>query len=354
MRRFSAPSLACIVIVGACGGGAEQSRNDGGPHGDAGSTLDAEAGADAAADAPHASRLCNVAFRGKTAGAAVITGRLLLPAGPTPGELYIGASGTIVCAAASCASAAGYASATRVECPGGVISPGLVNAHDHTEFATRAPEGHGTIRYQYRNDWEHGADGATPLPTVSYTSSAPIIAAQELRLVLGGGTSVVGTGGVQGLARNLAYQYDMPEDTGGLSGQTVEYETFPLGNDDATVISKGCAFPDIILASQAFAYGAFVPHLAEGINLGAENEIHCASLSTNDLVTKKTSIIHGVAANANDVAGIAKAGAKLIWSPRSNVSLYGNTAPLTEYRYAGVTVALGTDWLPSGSMNMLR
>jgi hypothetical protein len=44
----------------------------------------------------------------------------------------------------------------------------------------------------------------------------------------------------------------------------------------------------------------------------------------------------------------------VVWSPRSNISLYGNTAPITELKYAGVTVALGTDWLPSGSMNMLR
>jgi cytosine/adenosine deaminase-related metal-dependent hydrolase len=44
----------------------------------------------------------------------------------------------------------------------------------------------------------------------------------------------------------------------------------------------------------------------------------------------------------------------VVWSPRSNISLYGNTAPVTELRYAGVTIALGTDWLPRGSMNMLR
>ena len=47
-------------------------------------------------------------------------------------------------------------------------------------------------------------------------------------------------------------------------------------------------------------------------------------------------------------------GASLVWSPRSNVSLYGDTALVSVYKRMGVNVALGTDWLPTGSMNLLR
>ena len=47
-------------------------------------------------------------------------------------------------------------------------------------------------------------------------------------------------------------------------------------------------------------------------------------------------------------------GISLIWSPRSNVALYGDTAPVTLYDRMGVNIGLGTDWLISGSMNMLR
>ncbi len=65
-------------------------------------------------------------------------------------------------------------------------------------------------------------------------------------------------------------------------------------------------------------------------------------------------IIHGVGVDATDVNVIATAKAKLVWSPRSNISLYGDTAPITLYHAMGVPIALGTDWLPSGSMNMLR
>jgi hypothetical protein len=54
------------------------------------------------------------------------------------------------------------------------------------------------------------------------------------------------------------------------------------------------------------------------------------------------------------VAAIAAAGAKVVWAPRSNISLYGNTMPITEMKNANIPISLGTDWLPSGSMNMLR
>ena len=45
---------------------------------------------------------------------------------------------------------------------------------------------------------------------------------------------------------------------------------------------------------------------------------------------------------------------RLIWSPRTNISLYGDTAPVTLFHTFGVPIGLGTDWMPSGSMNMLR
>jgi hypothetical protein len=65
-------------------------------------------------------------------------------------------------------------------------------------------------------------------------------------------------------------------------------------------------------------------------------------------------VIQGVAVTATEIDAISQSGATLIWSPRSNLSLYGDMSPVTAYQAAGVRIALGTDWLPSGSMNMLR
>ena len=55
-----------------------------------------------------------------------------------------------------------------------------------------------------------------------------------------------------------------------------------------------------------------------------------------------------------DIAEMARDRTSLIWSPRSNITLYGDTARVTEYARLGVPIALGSDWIISGSMNMLR
>ncbi|MGO9711647.1 MAG: amidohydrolase family protein [Polyangiaceae bacterium] len=300
---------------------------------------------------PAGGPVCTVASTG-TSG-TLLSGTLLLPAGPTVGELLIDSAGSIVCAAASCSSSTGYSTATHVACPNGVISPGLINAHDHTEYATGVPDTLPTTRFDCRNDWRLGLEGFPEIPYAD-TTDAPTIAAQELRFVLGGATSVLGSGGVAGLMRNLG-EYNNTPWLEGLTGTPAYFDTFPLGDTSGPLISSGCAYPKIEAASSAFAGGGiYAPHVSEGINLFAENELACASQTSNDLITAQTSVVHGVGVNANDVNVIATAKAKLIWAPRSNVSLYGDTAPVTLYDTLGVTIALGTDWLPSGSMNMLR
>jgi large repetitive protein len=341
IARFAWGSCALAAVGAACstsGGGAGPSSP-----------------ADAATDAPLLTTetgSCTVAATG-TSG-LLLQGRLLLPSGPTTGELLINSAGIIVCAQASCASAPGYASATTIACTNTVISPGLVDAHDHSEYATLPPEGHGTIRYDHRNDWRTGAEGFKALPTVPETKSVAVMAAQELRLLLGGVTSVLGSGGAPGLVRNLA-EYNDAAELQGLTGPSAYFDTFPLGDEDGQLLTSGCAYPAIEPESYAFeGTSVYAPHIAEGINLAAQNEFLCASDAVIDLVQMHTSIIHGVGMNATDVAKVAKLGASVIWSPRSNIGLYGNTTPVTEYNYAGVNIALGTDWLPSGSMNMLR
>ncbi|HEX8791175.1 MAG TPA: amidohydrolase family protein, partial [Polyangiaceae bacterium] len=276
---------------------------------------------------------------------------LLVPSGPLAGEVMIDGKGKIACASASCSGTSGYTAATHIACTNAVISPGFVNAHDHTAYDLDPPVDHGDIRYQHRNEWRTGADGAMALPSQRAVYDTLSMGAVELRFLVSGVTSIVGVGGTPGLARDLA---DAQSELEGLSGNIVNFDTFPLGDQNGTILTSGCAYPKVDTTASAFMDGWFAPHFGEGINPGAENEIVCADSTALGLVTSKTAIIHAVGTNAKDVAQIAAAGASVVWSPRSNISLYGNTAPVTELKYAGVNIALGTDWLPSGSMNELR
>ena len=79
-----------------------------------------------------------------------------------------------------------------------------------------------------------------------------------------------------------------------------------------------------------------------------------APAGATDLMAPQTAIIHGIGLLPSDIAIMAAEEVELIWSPRTNISLYGDTARVTEYAYQRVPIGLGTDWVRSGSMNMLR
>jgi len=66
------------------------------------------------------------------------------------------------------------------------------------------------------------------------------------------------------------------------------------------------------------------------------------------------SVIHGVAFNAADFKRMAKAGVGLIWSPRSNIELYGGTTDVLSAKASGVKIALAPDWSPTGSDGMIE
>ena len=64
-------------------------------------------------------------------------------------------------------------------------------------------------------------------------------------------------------------------------------------------------------------------------------------------------IIHGTALEPSDLDAVAAAGAKLVWSPQSNLRLYGRTTLAGAAIERGIQVGLGADWLPSGSPSLL-
>src|SRR4030095_12604378 len=50
---------------------------------------------------------------------------------------------------------------------------------------------------------------------------------------------------------------------------------------------------------------------------------------------------------------MATAGTALVWSPRSNLELYGTTADVSAALDAGVEIALAPDWAITGSSNIV-
>jgi len=64
-------------------------------------------------------------------------------------------------------------------------------------------------------------------------------------------------------------------------------------------------------------------------------------------------LIHGVALQPENFVEMADHGVNLVWSPRSNLELYGSTADVAAAKAAHVKIALAPDWSPTGSDGLL-
>ncbi len=282
-----------------------------------------------------------------TGTSTLITGTILTGAvAYRGGSVLIGADGIIACVGCGCEPA----DATVVNCGSAVVSPGLINAHDHLTFTQNSPSVWGEERFEHRHDWRRGLRGHNNLP-VSGSASGDEMAWGELRQLLSGTTSMAGSGSAQGLVRNL----DRASANGGLSSGEVQYQTFPLG-DSGGELSLVCDYPtpDSVSVLQGSCYLA---HVAEGIDAEARNEYVClsgAAAGSVDLAAENSAFVHTIGLTAVDAQDMAFSGTSAVWSPRSNISLYGNTAQVTMYKQLGIRVALGTDWTASGSMNIGR
>jgi hypothetical protein len=96
-------------------------------------------------------------------------------------------------------------------------------------------------------------------------------------------------------------------------------------------------------------------HLSEGADEIARQ--HFLDLRINDTkwaLAPSLAGIHCVALTPADFDRLAAAGSSMVWSPLSNLMLYGKTADIKAAKAAGVRIGLGSDWSPSGSKNLLR
>ncbi|HEB56909.1 MAG TPA: hypothetical protein ENI98_11545 [Gammaproteobacteria bacterium] len=264
------------------------------------------------------------------------------------GEVLV-VDNSIACVGCDCSTEVGAASASVLTCASALVTPGLINSHDHLTFAQNSPVDTAGERYNHRHEWRLGINGATTISVAPGGSTA----AQwgELRQVMAGTTSILGSSTSDGMLRNL----DRAQSDPIADHDTVKLRTFPLGDSNGS-LSLNCADYSIA-APPAPPFSAHVPHVAEGVDNFASNEFRCLNGSDPngaDYRAATTAYINSVGLNASDTKTMADAGMGMIWSPRSNTYLYGTTTPIPNFKQQGGLVALGTDWSVSGSINLLR
>jgi cytosine/adenosine deaminase-related metal-dependent hydrolase len=232
----------------------------------------------------------------------------------------------------------------------GVIAPGLIDGHSHVEY-NHIPLADLGRRYQNREQWPNAPLYKTLVKDPKNAVTAANLKCQalkhgEARALVGGTTAIQGTpelSCVRPLVRNL-------EQTNFCRDRVRQNVTSASGFNRS--ISGKPSFADSIKSDiAANKIDAFVVHIGEGIDDFARGEWE--TMKALDLARPEAVMIHTAAFTRAQYAEVAKAGAKIVWSPLSNMLLYGATADIPSALAEGVLVSLGADWAPSGSANLL-
>ena len=135
-------------------------------------------------------------------------------------------------------------------------------------------------------------------------------------------------------------------------------ELYNFGQDGmSTCAVCGAADDDysgshLISQNESGSLNAWFVHLAEGVDSSSKAEFD--SLYEKGLIMDETVVIHGTALDESQFEKMAEKGAGLVWSPISNLLLYGDTTDVVAADNAGVTISLAPDWGPSGSKSNLH
>jgi cytosine/adenosine deaminase-related metal-dependent hydrolase len=272
--------------------------------------------------------------------------------------------------------------------PGTLIFPGMINLHDHPSYdvlplwpppsSHRQPEAGrpaGTEPYANRYQWNtQGATSPQELRRIVQSPQdillsvdglelyAEVMKRAEARGVLAGQTSIQGEGDTEPVVDGL-----LSRNTNGANFGRNRVEQRVPSVEDPAFTTEAAALKARADAGQV---DAWLVHLGEGVRdserrlgdmLSSRHELD--RIAQLGILNDAAVAMHGVGFERTDFATMRAAptvgvgggglGAKLVWSPLSNLLLYGRTAEVYDALAEGVTVSLGTDWTPSGSNTLL-
>ena len=298
----------------------------------------------------------------------LLLGTIVSPSMTFEGEVLV-EGGLITCSApgTTCESRAGAVGATIID-TAGIITPGLIDTHNHILFDVFDNDDWLPLKaYMDHTEWPNEAKYKAMLdvkqclandsqgrPTwcpTKYQGTGSLRCEMdkfgELKGIVAGTTSIVGLPGTSAQCfSSLAHSIDVAQN--GLGTDTVQTSAlFPPAKTSA----------DNVCANYTSGTTkAYVIHVGEGIDAKALNEFTTLGTVTTTqhcLYAPQTAITHGTAFGATEFATMGGAGMKLVWSPASNVALYGATANIPAALDAAVTIALAPDWSMGGSINLL-
>jgi cytosine/adenosine deaminase-related metal-dependent hydrolase len=258
---------------------------------------------------------------------------------------------------------AGFEDVTRVA-SGGTLFPGLIELHNHLSYNALPLWSPVPKLFQHRGQWPDHPDYrrliSGPMSVVGrYRDAegkaallAPLVRYVECKCLLGGVTTTQGimlssNAGVQRFYRGIVRNVER--------------------TDDQDLSEAQGRIPDID-AKDARAFltrleredSCYLLHLSEGVTPPGQADSvarrHFLALEVAPdewAINDRFTGIHAAGLLPEDFDVLAQRGGSMVWSPLSNLLLYGGTARVDAAKRAGVRIALGSDWSPSGSKNLL-
>ena len=242
----------------------------------------------------------------------------------------------------------------------GTIYPGMLDLHNHLHYnqaplwdmTPHLPENNRNAwggynnRYEWKNHPDYSEQVTKPKMLVHsgpyWNMESQAMKYIEMKSLVGGATAA------QGGPSN-------PDD----SYATVlsrNIEDYNFGRDEihtkVTELTSDYVGNHIKTGNASGELDAWFIHIAEGVDEQSRAEFDI--LVQNNLLVGELVLIHGVALGQQEFTQMANVGATLVWSPLSNLLLYGQTADIAAAKAAGVHITLAPDWAPSGSKSPLH
>jgi cytosine/adenosine deaminase-related metal-dependent hydrolase len=263
------------------------------------------------------------------------------------GRLYIDKSVIRGVAAADEPAPAGFDGA-RVVRTRGTIFPGLIELHNHLSYNVlplwRVPKEFGN-----NGAWKDHAEKkrlvTQPMQILAGLADTipAVVRYVEAKCLIAGVTTSQGITlqSAPGIRRHYRGSVRNVEQTGDPGLPPVDTRVADV--EDAAAFRKRLLKGKPILL-----------HLAEGKDERARGHFLRLHLGGDRWAISKALVgIHSAALQGNDFDAMAANGGSIVWSPLSNLLLYRHTTDVKRAKAAGIDIALGSDWSPTGSKNLL-
>ena len=231
----------------------------------------------------------------------------------------------------------------------GYIFPGLINGHNHVHYNCMpiwdAP-GRYTNRYQWGSENSYKTYVTYPNKALKqgnyYNVLGEAMKYAEVKELVSGTTAVQNS-----KMSSKGYEKMMV--------RNIEFANYGGPRAHATVAAVGDFDQDkadgYIENYEKGTYNAMFLHISEGLDEKSRAEFD--TLRDLGLARKETIVIHGAALGQDELEYMGRNNMTMVWSPVSNLILYGGTADIPTALDEGVNICLGTDWSPSGGKNLL-